>query len=61
MPHSAQVLTVAQMRAAERALIDDGESVESLMERAGAGAADWVWRDIATAVAPEDPPPTRKP
>src|SRR5687767_10400901 len=47
MPHSAQVLTVAQMRAAEQALIDGGESVESLMERAGAGAADWVWRVAA--------------
>ncbi|HWK42110.1 MAG TPA: NAD(P)H-hydrate dehydratase [Croceibacterium sp.] len=38
------VLTVAQMRAAEQALIDGGETVESLMERAGIGAADWVWR-----------------
>jgi len=39
-----QVLTVAQMRAAEQALIDGGETVESLMERAGKGAAEWVWR-----------------
>jgi hydroxyethylthiazole kinase-like uncharacterized protein yjeF len=38
------ILTVAQMRAAEQALIDGGETVSSLMERAGAGAADWVWR-----------------
>jgi len=38
------VLSVAQMRAAEQALIDGGESVASLMERAGAGAAQWVWR-----------------
>lgn len=47
MTGSDQVLTVAQMRAAEQALIDGGESVESLMERAGAGAADWVWRMAA--------------
>ncbi len=32
------------MRAAEQALIDSGESVSSLMERAGQGAAQWVWR-----------------
>jgi hydroxyethylthiazole kinase-like uncharacterized protein yjeF len=38
------VLTVAQMRAAEQALIDGGETAESLMVRAGKGAADWVWR-----------------
>lgn len=44
MSTSDQVLTVAQMRAAEQALIDGGETVESLMERAGTGAADWVWR-----------------
>jgi len=41
------VLTVAQMRAAEQALIDAGETVSSLMERAGKGAADWVWRIAA--------------
>src|SRR5690606_17677322 len=41
---SSQVLTVAQMRAAEQALIDGGETVSSLMERAGKGAAEWVWR-----------------
>ena len=39
-----QVLTVEQMRAAEQALIDGGRSVESLMDTAGRGAADWVWR-----------------
>ena len=44
MQPSSQILTVAQMRAAEQALIDGGETVESLMERAGNGAADWVWR-----------------
>jgi hydroxyethylthiazole kinase-like uncharacterized protein yjeF len=47
MPAADQVLTVAQMRAAEQALIDSGETVESLMERAGSGAADWVWRIAA--------------
>ena len=41
-PH--QILTAGQMQAAEQLLIDGGETVESLMETAGAGAADWVWR-----------------
>jgi len=44
---SRQVLTVAEMRAAEQALIDGGETVSSLMERAGKGAVDWVWRVAA--------------
>lgn len=44
MPESDQILTVAQMCAAEQTLIDGGGTVESLMERAGRGAADWVWR-----------------
>lgn len=39
-----QILTAEQMQRAEQALIDGGESVETLMERAGAGAADWIWR-----------------
>ncbi len=39
-----QILTVAQMRAAEDALIAAGTSVEALMDTAGRGAADWVWR-----------------
>ncbi|GGD52577.1 NAD(P)H-hydrate epimerase [Erythrobacter arachoides] len=39
-----QILTAAQMRSAEQRLIDGGETVESLMERAGAGAAEWIWR-----------------
>lgn len=39
-----QILTVAQMRAAEDALIAAGHSVETLMDTAGRGAADWVWR-----------------
>lgn len=47
MTGADQALTVAQMRAAEQALIDGGETVSSLMERAGKGAADWVWRVAA--------------
>jgi len=48
MPSSPDtILTVAQMRTAEMALIEDGETVESLMERAGTGAADWIWRVAA--------------
>jgi hydroxyethylthiazole kinase-like uncharacterized protein yjeF len=47
MTGADQVLTVAQMRAAEQALIDGGESVGSLMERAGAGVAEWAWRVAA--------------
>lgn len=39
-----QVLTAAQMRAAEQVLIDQGTSVAELMQRAGHGAAEWVWR-----------------
>ncbi|MFN3517196.1 MAG: NAD(P)H-hydrate dehydratase [Novosphingobium sp.] len=41
---SDQVLTAAQMRAAEAALIAGGTSVDELMQRAGRGAAEWVWR-----------------
>ena len=45
MTHSnEQVLTVAQMQAAEQALIEAGTLVEELMQRAGEGAAEWVWR-----------------
>ena len=45
MPHiSDQVLTAAQMRDAEQALIASGVSVDELMQRAGRGAAEWVWR-----------------
>jgi hydroxyethylthiazole kinase-like uncharacterized protein yjeF len=44
MTAAEQVLTVAQMRAAEQSLIDGGETVSTLMERAGTGAAGWVWR-----------------
>lgn len=39
-----QVLTAAQMRGAEQVLIDKGASVVELMQRAGQGAAEWVWR-----------------
>ena len=39
-----QILTVEQMRAAEQALIDRGSSVDALMQVAGRGAAEWVWR-----------------
>lgn len=44
MSSADQVLTVAQMRAAEAALIDAGSSVEALMQIAGRGAAEWIWR-----------------
>jgi ADP-dependent NAD(P)H-hydrate dehydratase / NAD(P)H-hydrate epimerase len=39
-----QILTVAQMRAAEAALVAGGTSVDALMQLAGRGAADWIWR-----------------
>lgn len=44
---SNAILTVAQMRAAEQALIDAGTSVDALMQRAGRGAAEYVWRMAA--------------
>jgi hydroxyethylthiazole kinase-like uncharacterized protein yjeF len=44
---AAQVLTAAQMRAAEQALFDAGLSVTELMERAAAGAAEWIRRVAA--------------
>lgn len=44
MPASGQILTVAQMRGAEQALIAAGSSVDALMQVAGRGAAQWVWR-----------------
>ena len=45
MPFRAeQVLSVAQMRAAEEELMDAGTSVHVLMQRAGRGAAEYVWR-----------------
>ncbi|MGN3973109.1 NAD(P)H-hydrate dehydratase [Tsuneonella sp. SYSU-LHT278] len=47
MQPADQVLTAAQMRAAEEALIADDTSVDELMLRAGRGAAEWVWRVAA--------------
>jgi hydroxyethylthiazole kinase-like uncharacterized protein yjeF len=46
-PAGSEVLSVAQMRAAEEALIAGGETVDSLMQVAGRGAAEWVWRMAA--------------
>lgn len=43
-PRPDLVLGVAQMRAAEEALIAQGISVDELMQRAGHGAVEWVWR-----------------
>ncbi|WP_271438629.1 NAD(P)H-hydrate dehydratase [Pontixanthobacter luteolus] len=42
-----QILTVAQMQAAEQALIAGGTSVDALMQIAGQGAAEWIWRIAA--------------
>jgi ADP-dependent NAD(P)H-hydrate dehydratase / NAD(P)H-hydrate epimerase len=39
-----QVLTAAQMLHAEHRLMDAGTDVHALMQRAGRGAAEWVWR-----------------
>src|ERR1700712_310013 len=48
MPRQAdQILTVAQIRGAEQALIDAGNSVDALMQTAGRGAADYIWRIAA--------------
>ncbi|MFZ1743833.1 MAG: NAD(P)H-hydrate dehydratase [Pontixanthobacter sp.] len=44
---SNQILTVRQMQAAEQALVDSGTSVDQLMQIAGRGAAEWVWRFAA--------------
>lgn len=41
---SNEILTVAQMRAAEEALVDAGSSVDALMQVAGRGAAEWIYR-----------------
>lgn len=38
------ILTASAMRAAEQLLFDDGMSVEALMDRAGAAAAEAAWR-----------------
>lgn len=44
---AAQILTAAQMRAAEQALFDSGTSVSELMEVAAGGAAEWIRRVAA--------------
>ncbi|WP_260923051.1 NAD(P)H-hydrate epimerase [Novosphingobium sp. 9] len=41
------ILTAAQMREAEEALIATGTDVHELMKRAGEGAAQWIWRMAA--------------
>ena len=43
-PASNQILTVAQMRAAEDTLIAAGIGVDTLMALAGRGAAEWIFR-----------------
>lgn len=43
-PADAPVLTAAQMRAAEQRAAPGAEAMYALMERAGAGVADYVWR-----------------
>ncbi|MDJ0643133.1 MAG: NAD(P)H-hydrate epimerase [Erythrobacter sp.] len=43
----SQILTVAQMQAAEQAIFDTGTSVEDLMEIAAGGAAEWIRRVAA--------------
>ncbi|MFM2099362.1 MAG: hypothetical protein RLZZ366_901 [Pseudomonadota bacterium] len=43
-PLSGPILTAAEMRAAEQAVISGGTSVDTLMERAGAAVAEAVWR-----------------
>ena len=47
MPSPDWVLTAAQLRSAEQALIAAGTNVDELMQRAGRGAAEWVWRIAA--------------
>jgi hydroxyethylthiazole kinase-like uncharacterized protein yjeF len=44
---SDAVLTVTEMRAAEAAAVSQGTSEWELMQRAGEGAADYVWRIAA--------------
>ncbi len=47
MTGQSAILTVAEMIAAEQALIAGGTGVDALMQRAGRGAADWIWRVAA--------------
>lgn len=44
MTSGAAILTAAEMRAAEQAVFDSGIAPYDLMERAGAAAADIIWR-----------------
>lgn len=44
---AAQILTAAEMRAAEQALFDAGMPVSALMEVAAGGAAEWIRRVAA--------------
>lgn len=46
-PMPDPVLTVSEMRAAEQAPIDAGTDVHQLMQIAGRGAVEWVWRMAA--------------
>lgn len=53
MINNGYILTAAEMLAAEEKLIGQGTSVETLMERAGQGAAQEIWRlfrDMPTLV-----------
>lgn len=47
MRNPDQVLTAAEMHAAENAVVAGGVTVDELMQRAGNGAAEWVWRMAA--------------
>jgi hydroxyethylthiazole kinase-like uncharacterized protein yjeF len=47
MTVAQQILAVAQMRTAEKALMAVGDTVDSLMQTAGRGAAEWIWRVAA--------------
>ena len=44
MENPDQILTAAQMRAAEDVVVASGTPIDELMQRAGRGAAEWVWR-----------------
>ncbi|KPP96572.1 NAD(P)H-hydrate dehydratase [Erythrobacter sp. HL-111] len=45
--NGGQILTAAQMQAAEQAIFDAGTSVSELMETAAGGAAEWIRRIAA--------------
>ncbi|MEO1044971.1 MAG: NAD(P)H-hydrate dehydratase [Pseudomonadota bacterium] len=42
--HGRAIVSVAEMQAAEQAVFDSGVSVEELMQQAGEGAAEIIWR-----------------